>query len=306
MDSDIELAVIAAENHGVFTIAEAERLGLAERTVRHRCDRGRYERLYHGVYAFAGSVDSEERRMVAAAKSLGDLAAISHQSAAELWGLARRRISRHEVVARRWDRRPRPGLIVHESLDLMKKDIVELNGIPVTSAVRTVVDLGASNRWVVESALEQGIRQRHFTLDDVEMFVKRVARRGRRGVGVIRPLIQSRRRWDSTTESELEDRFRRILADAFLPEPVAQFVVTNEFGGFVARADFAYPDARLLIELDSEAHHMDRIAFRTDRSKQNSAALLGWTVLRYTWWDVVERPYHVAHQVASALSVVLA
>lgn len=56
-----------------------------------------------------------------------------------------------------------------------------------------------------------------------------------------------------------------------------------------------------MIELDSEAHHLDRLAFRRDRSKQNAAITLGWTVLRYTWWDLEEEPHRVIAELRSAL-----
>ncbi|MDJ0952122.1 MAG: type IV toxin-antitoxin system AbiEi family antitoxin domain-containing protein [Acidimicrobiia bacterium] len=303
MNADAELALLAADQHGVFSVRDADRLGVPPRTIRRHSGSGRYERLYPGVYAVAGSVDTPLRRMVAAAKSFPAIAAISHQTAAELWGMGSSRAIGFEVVTTRWDRSHRPGLVVHESLDLIADDIVIVDGIPVTTAARTVVDLGASNRWMVESALEQGIRLNHFTLDDVEAFIARVARRGRRGVGVIRPLVAARRRWDSVTESVLEDKFRKLLADAGLPDAATQFVVTDDQGLFVARVDFAYPAARVLIELDSEAHHMDRLAFRHDRSKQNRASVLGWTVLRYTWWDIVERPTGVVTEIDRAISV---
>jgi very-short-patch-repair endonuclease len=190
---------------------------------------------------------------------------------------------------------------MHESLDLLPEDVVERSAIPITSAVRTVVDLGASNRWAVESALEEGIRRGLFGLGDVEEFVARVGRRGRRGVGVIRPLLQARRRWDKVTESALEDMFRKLVTEEGLADPQPQFEVRDEYGGLVCRADFAYPSVRVLIELDSEAHHLDRLTFRRDRSKQNRAVVLGWTVLRYTWWDLADRRYDVAAEVRSLL-----
>ncbi len=178
---------------------------------------------------------------------------------------------------------------------------MDLDGVPITTPERTVVDLGASNKWIVEAALEQGIRLGLFTLLDVERFMKRVARKGRRGVGVIRPLLAARSKWDSATESALEDRFRRLVGDWGLPEPVLQYTLFDESGRFVCRSDFAYPDARLLIELDSEAHHLDRIAFRRDRGKQNQAAVLGWTMLRYTWWDLEEQPVRVISEIQAKL-----
>ncbi len=302
MDTDRKLAEYAATHHGVFSIDDALACGVPTKTIRGRLDAGRYLRLYPGVYAVAGSVDSPQRRMCSAVKSFPLPAAISHTTAAALWGLTRSRTQRIEVVTTRWDRAHRLGLTVHESLDLVPTDITKLDGVPVTTAARTVVDLGASNRWIVESALEQGIRKGLFTLDEVDAFVRRVARRGRRGVGVIRPLLKARQQWDTTTESALEDEFRKLVTDWGLPTPKLQYEVRDELGILVSRADFAYPEQRILIELDSEAHHMDRMTFRRDRSKQNRAVVLGWTVLRYTWWDVVEAPERVNLELMEALA----
>jgi very-short-patch-repair endonuclease len=300
------LAERAAARHGIFTTADAVAVGIGTSTLAHRATTGRYLRLGRSVFAIAGSVPTWRRSVLAAVLVAGPHAAASHRTAAELWELTTRRAPQIEVVVRRWDRVPRPGVRVHESMDLMPKDVAVVDGIPVTSAARTVVDLGAVNRWVVEPALEAGLRAELFTIADVARFVDRVARRGRRGVGVIRPLLDARRHWQASTESALEDLFRRAIDAAGLAQPRPQWVVRDRGGGFVCRADFAYPEHKLLIELDSEAHHVDRIAFRRDRDKQNQAALLGWQTLRYTWWDLTERPESVAAEVREALSSVLA
>ena len=296
-----ELEEGAAQRHGVFSRTDARQSGVTEPTLAYRTSTGRYIRLHPGVFAIAGSPQSVRQRIISAVLSFPALAAASHQTAAEMWGLTQRGITTVEIVTTRWDRVHRPDVKVHESLDLLDQDVVELDGIPVTTPVRTIVDLGASNRWIVESALEQGIRRGLFTLSQVEELVARVGRRGRRGVGVIRPLLDARRQWDTATESALEDEFRKTLSKRGLPVPQTQFVVRNSSGRFVCRADFAYPAERILIELDSEAHHLDRIAFRRDRSKQNSAVMLGWTVLRYTWWDVQDRSEQMCLEIHTAL-----
>ena len=300
-DTHRRLGQLAATHHGIFTRREARLLGVPDRTVSTRARDGRYQRLRPGVYEIVGAPPTQLQVMAAAVASFPALAAISHQTAAELWGLTQRGLRGIEVVTTRWDRVHRSDLTVHESLDLLPQDVVEHRGVLVTTPARTVVDLGASNRWIVEHALEAGVRLALFSLDEVQAFVDRVARRGRRGVGVVRPLLEARRRWDSVTESALEDEFLRVLADSELALPHAQFVVRDEAGALVCRADFAYPDSNLLVELDSEAHHLDRVSFRRDRSKQNRATTLGWTVLRYTWWDLVEEPWRVCAEVRSAL-----
>ncbi len=302
----LQLGEAAARRHGVFTLAEAVALGVPARTVANRVLEGRYISIEPRVYVVAGSPATMQQRVAAAVSSFPALAAVSHQTAAEMWGLTNRGIRAIEIITTRWDRVRREGVTVHESLDLLPEDVIELDGIPITTPVRTVVDLGASNKWIVERALEEGIRRDLFTLDDAEAFVARVAKRGRRGVGVIRPLLAARRRWDTVTESALEDEFRKLLADGGLPMPRPQYTVRDQSGDLVCRADFAYPDAGILIELDSEAHHLDRITFRRDRSKQNSAVTLGWTVLRYTWWDLTEEPARVRREIESVLTPVLA
>ena len=85
MSPDDNLASLAASHHGVFSLAQALLLGVSERTIQNRSASGRYVRLQPGVYAVVGSTDSSRRRMVAAASSFPLPAAISHETAAELW-----------------------------------------------------------------------------------------------------------------------------------------------------------------------------------------------------------------------------
>lgn len=230
----------------------------------------------------------------------GPKALASHETAARLWGMTSRVPPQIEVVMPRWERAFR-DFVVHESLDLNPEDGTKLRAIPLTTPQRTVVDLGAVRPWLVEAALGNALRLGLCSIAEVEAFVARVGRRGRRGVGVIRPLLAMRRGWNAATESVLEDRFCEVILEGGLPMPVAQYTVHDADGGFVCRADFAYPEQRLLIELDGAAYHSHALAFQSDRTKQNRSSLLGWRTLRYTWQDVVERPYLIIAQIREAL-----
>jgi hypothetical protein len=240
---------------------------------------------------------------MSAVLSGGPTALASHATAATLHGLLDRPLDKVEIVMPRWRRSQQPPFRIHESKDLLPEDRVIVEGIPTTTAARTVVDLGASAPWLVEKGLERGIRQSAFTLADVAAFVGRVGRKGRAGVGIIRPLIEERLHWDGLTESELEDVFRRVWG-VRLPQPVPQYVIEDPHWGFVCRADFAFPAHRIRIELDSEAFHMDRPTFRKDRRVQNRTELLGWRTFRYTWWDLSSRPEVVASELEAALAAV--
>ena len=298
---DESLGLVAQTQFGVFSLEQALQAGIDESTLRKRVARGALTRVQPTVFAFPGSAPSWQRDATSLVLSAPDLAAASHKTAAFVWGLSSIQPERAEIVTVRHRRIHRRDPQVHESKDLEIGDVVVIDGIPVTTAVRTVVDVGATaSQRYVEHCLDTGLRLELFSLSEVRSFIKRVARSGRNGIGKIRPLVKERIGWDTTSESALEDRFRRLIADSDLPEPTPQYRV-REGPTIVCRADFAYPDRQILIELDGERYHMDRATFQRDREKQNRAHALGWVVYRFTWRQLVDTPAVVIATLATAL-----
>jgi very-short-patch-repair endonuclease len=82
-----------------------------------------------------------------------------------------------------------------------------------------------------------------------------------------------------------------------VPRPVRQHPV----GGTPYRLDYAWPDRLLAVEVDGYGPHSSREAFQSDRARQNALVLAGWTVLRFTWADVRDRPAAVAAVLRRAL-----
>jgi len=294
------LYAIARDQRGLFTLAQAEACGIPRRTVSGRAARGLYDMIHPGVYGVAGSEDTWMRTVIGAVLSASEPAAASHRTAARLWGMVDRTPRAVEVTSQRHLRVKRGGFTVHESKDLVDHDIVRIDGIPVTSAARTVVDLGASApSWVVEKCLDTGLRKELFAIWDVHRFMCRVARQGRTGVGTIRPLVEERLTWQGITESDLEDLFRKVVASSPYPMPDTQHVLLDGDGTFVGRYDFAYPTRLSIIETDSERYHMDPVSFQRDREKQNRAQMLGWTVYRITWRQLIDDPDSVRAIIAA-------
>ena len=122
----------------------------------------------------------------------------------------------------------------------------------------------------------------------------------RRRIGPARQLVVERLGWDSVTDSVLEDAFLRLADRAGLPRPTPQRRVVMRQGRRAVRLDFDFGD-RVVVELDSEKFHTDRDSFRHDRRRQNDLIQAGFTVLRFTWWDVMAAPEYVASTVATAL-----
>jgi hypothetical protein len=300
-DRETLLAALARDQFGLFTMAQARACGIPSSTVFDRTRSGAYENVHPGIYGVAGGAESWLRDVMAGVLSTAEPVAASHRTAAFLWGMTDRLPAEIEVVTRRHQRTPRRGLTIHESLDLRASDIVRIDSIPVTSAPRTVVDLGASARvGAVARCLDTGLRKNLFRLLDVELFVARVGRSGRTGVGTIRPLLDERRAWQGITDSDLEDMFRRIVERSPVAIPDAQHVVIEPDGTFVGRFDFAFPETQSLFELDSEGWHMDPVSFQRDREKQNRAHALGWTVYRFTYRQLRDAPDAVVAILASA------
>ena len=57
-----------------------------------------------------------------------------------------------------------------------------------------------------------------------------------------------------------------------------------------------------MVEVDGWAVHSRADRFRRDRQKQNALVSLGWTVIRFTWFDLVDRPGYVLATVSANLS----
>jgi hypothetical protein len=297
------LADVAAKQHGVFSLSQARDAGFDRSTLDKRVARGALARLQPSVFAFPGTSATWRREATALVLSVPGLAAASHKTAAFLWGMSSIEPDRAEIVTVRHQRIQRKHPQIHESKDLVPDDVITIEGIPTTTAVRTVVDAGATaSMRYVEHCLDTGLRLGLFQLGDVKAFVGRVAKSGRNGVGKVRPLLDERTGWETASESELEDRFRRLIAASNLPMPVAQYRL-NDGPRIVCRADFAYPSQRVLIELDGEHFHTDRETFQGDRAKQNQAHALGWTVYRFTWRQVLDEPAKTIFTLRRALNL---
>jgi very-short-patch-repair endonuclease len=114
-------------------------------------------------------------------------------------------------------------------------------------------------------------------------------------------LVAKRDDRDGIVESRLESALLLLLREYGLPLPLAQYRVM-EGEAFVARLDFEHPSHRLGIEADGYRWHGSAELWRRDLRRENRLKLLGWTLLRFSWEDVHDRPEIVASQVRAALS----
>jgi hypothetical protein len=291
---------LARRQHGAVTTAQALAVGLSRAGIEVLVDHG-WQRPGRGVLVAPGAPPTWEQAVFIAVSSCGTAAAASHATAAHLHGLQERRPDVIEVAIPK-GRQPHRRFVVHRSVDLVGEHVTRRAGIPITTIERTLVDGGLSSpvgrvgRW-----FDTALRLRLTTPAEVGRLLLDVAERGRNGITVARQLVEERMGWTERTESELEDRFLRLVYRAGLPRPVAQWTVTDARGGFIGRADFGWPDSQVAVELDGYAFHIGPTAFRLDRDRQNRLVLAGITLLRFTWWDIDLRPEAVACSLRTAL-----
>ena len=225
----------------------------------------------------------------------GPRARLSHEAAAALLGIELLQQGvRRLTVPRNRSRLVVPGWDVVRS-DVPNRDQLLVDGVPATTAERTVLDLSRTLPFdeavvAADSALRQGLAA------PAALMARLGAARGRRAAAA-RAVARS---LDPLSGSVLETLLRLTLRAAGLA-PVTQHVIRNRSDGFVARVDFCWPEHRLVVEADGFAFHSDRAAYRADRERLNTLERLGWRVLRFTWEDVRGRPDHVVSVVRDCL-----
>jgi hypothetical protein len=101
-------------------------------------------------------------------------------------------------------------------------------------------------------------------------------------------------------ESPMETRSRLVLVNSGLPRPIAQYVIRDSEGRFVARVDLAYPVEKVALEYEGD-HHRDRDTFRRDIDRLNALIALDWVVVRATARDIYRDPDQLVRRVSELL-----
>jgi predicted transcriptional regulator of viral defense system len=273
---DDRLFAFAADHYAVFRGAHARTAGLSKKQIAGRIAHGRWRRLYDDVYIAAGAPLTWKGALLAACWAGGFRAAASHRSAAALWELAGGRRSIVEITCPRWRRAQHQGLVVHETKALDGIDTIVVEGIPVTTPERTLLDLGAvCHESVVEMALDAAEHRGLVTRASANETVRRLAKQGRNGAGTLRRLLATHDRERLAPESEMETALIQCLRRNGWPEPVPQYEI-RQSGVLVARVDAAYPQWRIAVEYQSNEHHSGRLASKRDNDRRLRIIAAGW------------------------------
>ena len=291
------IADVASRQHGVVSLAQLLAIGLSRRTIDRWLSLGRLHRVHRGVYAVGRSGLTRRGHYMAAVVACGSGALLSHRSAAALWGLRPHGGASIDVSSsrRRGGRLARIDL--HRTRTLTIDDATAIDGIPVTSVARTLLDLaGVVGPRSLERAVERAEVLRVFDLRTINAVLGRA--NGRRGSGALAVSLR-RRSPTPVIRSELERRFLELCARAALPSPIANGTVAVPGGEL--EVDFHWPFARLVVETDGFETHATHAQFERDRRRDQRLTLAGYRVIRFTWHQLENAPQRVSATIATLL-----
>ena len=293
----VVMARIATRQHGVVSRAQILALGVSDSWLKRALASGRLHEVHRGVYAVGHSRLTQRGRWMAAVLAGGQAAALGYWDAAALLAIADPRSGRVHVIVPGPSGHRRPGIAMHRTRFLPPDHLTEVDGIPVTTAHRTLLDLagvaGAKPlRYAVEGADREGL------LDVAELVHLCDNSPGRRGTGRLRRIALEQRGPIARTKSRPERAFLRPCMRRGLPEPL----VNTMLHGY--EVDFHWPEARLVVEVDSYTYHRSWAQRRRDIARDADLKARGYEVLRYLEEQVIEDEDRVFSQVTALLGSV--
>ena len=265
----VDVAEAMAHLGGVTQVRTLVRLTSA-RQIRTAVARGELVRVGRGRY-----------RTRTADKALGRAAELrgmaSHLSAASLYGW-----EMPYEPSLPWVTVPRNRQVpVPRRAHVFWADLSDESGF-VTSPMRTVVDCARRCEFAVAlSVADSAIRARD--VDEVSVV---------RSAGEVRGKgAEKARRVAAAATGLPANAFESTLLAFGLDAGLSvKPQVEIEVEGVTLHPDVVDADRRLVLEADSWEFHATKEAFKRDCWRYTALTVDGWTVLRFTWWQVMDNP----------------
>lgn len=274
---------------GVVSRAQAVAAGMTTDAIDHRLRTRQWRPLHPRVYLVAGHRHDDEARIRAAACWAGEDAVLCGVAAAWWHGLmSDAPLTVGMTVGRHRNPRTRPGVSVRRR-GLPTEDLGRHRGLAVTGRALTVleaaVELGAGAGLLLDRALQRSVR----FPDVYAAYCRSLGAHGSATAG--RLLVAAADRSASMADRLLV----RLLREAGMRGWHCGF----PWLGFLI--DIAFPQAHVAIAVDGWAWHMDAARAQADKRRQNALVRGGWTVLRFTWHDLAQRPRVVIAEIRHAV-----
>lgn len=201
VDVRASVAQLAAAQWGLLTTSQAVDAGISKMQLSRMAAAGELERVVTGVYATPAAMADEHVDMRALWLSLAPhrtaeerlaephrAGVLSHASAAAMHGIGDMLADEVEVTLPQRRQTRRAGLRPHH-MDLAPEEVTVIDGLPVTTAARTIADLVAQghDRQHVADAMADALRRGLMTTSHLRQAIS--ARTGRRASAIVAELL---------------------------------------------------------------------------------------------------------------------
>ena len=296
------MLALAESQFGVVTVDQAASVGVAEHKLRYQTQHGSLEVVRPRVLRVVGAAPTWQQRCKAVTLWLGTGSNISHESGARALRLDARVTTNDvhvSVVGETSKARRSTDVVLHRTKVLPDHHRMYVDGIPVTAAARTVVDLAARTSGEDLEALAESARR--LGLMSIVELERTMADCGqRRGRGSLTRYVDLHHR-NAVLDHRLEVRTARLLRQSRFPNPVGQHrIVASDGRAF--RVDFAWLDRRVAVECDGYRWHGRYAIWKRDRRRIAAIERAGWRVLIVTWDDVTRHREETLDRIRIALA----
>jgi very-short-patch-repair endonuclease len=290
---------LAANQHQLVTRGQVIESGGSDDLIKQRIRDGRWVARQAGVY----QVDWRDQEWIEALNTAvlagGPRSLVSHRAALVLWRMDGLSQAPVEITVP-YSNRPIPArVIVHRTRRPMDHDWVQ--GLPVTSAERTLLDLASLvPRSLLAKAVESSLRLRLLTIDSV---FDEMALRGGRGVRGSKKLkqVMTERIQDTSTDSGAESELIFHIRKEGIIEPELQVPLLTPSGRRI-RPDFLWSGLGKAVEVDGLDAHSSADALDSDLSRQNELLEMGIELRRFSARQVRRNPNQVVDEIRRFLA----
>jgi hypothetical protein len=303
---------------GIVTSEQAMRHGFSARAIRRKTESGQWLRVLFGVLSVTNGALTRNQQMWAAVLSGGEGALLSHDTAAEEWGMKPRtsgpihitvRYGASCVASGRRIRPPtprptgstlaevHPGVIVHRSRAIAHIGVE--SELPRTSAADTVLDLAQS---APDARTAMCVAVEAMSSGRVQPATMRLRMEHRPPRRYRRVLCTTLDMLESGVQSVLEHRYVVDVEEAHgLPHGTRQAPHVVDGRILFEDVDYTSVGVPLIVRLDGQQFHAAKQRRFRDRHRDNAAELEGRPSLAYGWDDVTGDPCAVFRQVLEVL-----
>ncbi|MGH9188320.1 MAG: DUF559 domain-containing protein [Acidimicrobiales bacterium] len=281
------VAELSCRQCGVFAAWQLDELSMPSGVRQRRLGSCVWLKHLPGVYGLPGIPSSFAQRLWIALLAAGPGAIVSFEAAAQLHCMPDVIRDRVTLTVVHGNHHRIPGATVHQISDVLPDHRTTIEGLPVTTIARTIVDLAAivhraRLRHIVEDTKHAGL----VTYAAVGECLTSIARPMKPGVKPLARVLDQLAGGRPVTQSQLEEAMLDLIAAAGLPRPQTQFPFPGRqfVNGCV---DFAYPEAKLIIETDGRPWHTRIKDVARDRERDLEAARNGWQTIRFLHEHVV-------------------